>query len=64
MSQDTAILNYLKKGKKLTPLDALHRFGCFRLSARVYDLRGRGHNIVSKTIQVSGKRVSEYSLVS
>ena len=64
MSQDTAILNYLKKGKKLTPLQAVRRLNCLRLSTRVYDLRGRGHNIVSKTIQVSGKRVSEYSLVS
>ena len=63
MSQDTAILNYLKKGKKLTPLQAVWRFNCLRLSARVYDLRRRGHNIVSKTIQVSGKRVAEYSLV-
>lgn len=63
MSQEAAILNYLRKGKKLTPLEALRRFGCFRLSARVYDLRVRGHIIVSKTIQVSGKRVAEYSLV-
>lgn len=64
MSQEAAILNYLRKGKKLTPLEALRRFGCFRLSARVYDLRVRGHIIVSKTIQVSGKRVAEYSLVA
>lgn len=63
MSQEAAILNYLRKGKKLTTLEALRRFGCFRLSARVYDLRVRGHIIVSKTIQVSGKRVAEYSLV-
>ena len=38
MSQNDNILSYLKKGKKLDPMKALKLFGCFRLSARIFDL--------------------------
>ena len=36
---------WLKSGKTLTPLKALHDFGCFRLAARVLELRQAGYNI-------------------
>lgn len=45
MSQKSAILRALKKRQALTPLDALHRWGCFRLAARVAELRQEGHSI-------------------
>lgn len=38
-SQTRRILEYLQEGKSITPLDALNMFGCFRLSARIKDLR-------------------------
>jgi len=38
-SQATQILKWLQSGKRLTPQDALREFGCFRLAARVNDLR-------------------------
>lgn len=59
-SQSDQILEYLQKGYVLTPLDALKRFGCFRLSARIFDLRKRGHNIQNITIQSRGKMYSGY----
>jgi len=63
MSQEKQILHYLKAGHKLTPLEALKRFGCLRLSGRVYDLRRAGHKIVSDIIEVSdGKHVAQYRL--
>lgn len=63
MTQTIEILNHLKSGKSLTPLDALQMFGCFRLGARVYDLKKAGHNIISKMISLpNGKKVAEYSL--
>ena len=46
MSQNKQIADYLNKGKKLTPIDALTKFGCFRLAARIADLRASGMNIV------------------
>lgn len=62
-SQNAKILNWLEKGNKITPLEALNFFGCFRLASRVYDLRERGHNIHKEMIiQPNGKRVAQYSI--
>ena len=62
MSQNKQILNYLLSGKKLTPLTALNKFGCFRLSARILDLRKEGHNITTENVTSKGKTFAEYSL--
>ena len=62
MSQNKQILNYLLSGKKLTPLTALNKFGCFRLSARILDLRKEGHNIITENVTKQGKTFAEYSL--
>jgi len=62
MSQNTQILSYLKQGKKLTPIDALNKFGCFRLSARILDLRKSGHPIITQTITKQGKTFASYSM--
>ena len=35
LSQEEMILQHLKEGKAITSLDALRRFGCFRLSGRI-----------------------------
>lgn len=37
-SQTKQILDYLKQGNKITPLDALRKFGCFRLTSRIWDI--------------------------
>lgn len=61
-SQDQRILDYLLSGGKLTPIDALRKFGCFRLSARIYKIRKK-HRVLSELVKVkSGKVVSEYSI--
>ena len=62
MSQNKQILTYLEKGKKLTPLDALNKFGCFRLSARILDLRKEGYDIISENITKKGKTFAQYSM--
>lgn len=65
-SQNDAILSYLKKHKKITALEALKKFGCFRLAARIYDLRNKGHEIISKNIEILGggepKFIAQYTL--
>ena len=45
MTQKALILKHLLRGMSLTPLEALNRFGCFRLGARIYDLRREGYTI-------------------
>ena len=62
MSQNTQILSYLKQGKKLTPITALNKFGCFRLSARILDLRKQGHQINTENVTKQGKTFAEYSM--
>ena len=59
-SQNQLILQALQEGEKLTPLDALERFGSFRLGARIYDLRQEGWAIKSTLIRKNGKQFSEY----
>ena len=62
-TQDEKILDYLKSGKPITPIDALNMFGCFRLSARIFNLRQDGHNIITKNITSEGKTFAEYHLL-
>lgn len=61
-SQEKAILKHLKKGFVLTPLDALKRFGSFRLGARIYDLKRSGHSISKRMVKKGGAYVAEYSM--
>lgn len=57
------VLEYLKSGKTLTPLDALNSFGCFRLSARIYELKDKGWPIQCERKELdNGKRVGHYSM--
>mgnify|MGYP006285592291 FL=1 len=62
MTQTQNILNYLKSGKRLTPLEALKKFGCLRLAARIADLRGQGHTIWTDYITVKNKTFAAYKL--
>ncbi len=62
-TQNDAILAWMESGKAITPLEALTLFGCFRLSARILELRGEGKCIESRRITTpSGKSVASYSL--
>jgi hypothetical protein len=62
MSQNAMILRHLKRGEWISPLQALRRYGCFRLGARIYDLKKRGIPIV-KAVETDGrKRWARYRL--
>lgn len=64
-SQSSRILTYLRSGKTLTAVEALQRFGCFRLAARVRDLRDEGHQIQATRVELpNGKHVAKYRLSS
>jgi len=62
MNQQTMILNDLKKGKKLTAIAALHKYQCFRLAARIRNLKDVGYPVQSRMVERGGKRVAEYYL--
>jgi hypothetical protein len=63
MSQTAAILGHLQSGQSITALEALELCGCFRLAARIRDLRAAGHSIISVPMRTSsGKTVACYRL--
>ena len=59
-SQTARIKAALLRGETLTPMDALRRFGCFRLGARIWDLRNKqGMDIRTEQFRTkSGKIVA------
>lgn len=68
ISQNKQILNYLQQGNAITQAKAVEIFGCYRLSARIHDLREEGYDIKATTRIVKnryGNSVSfaEYELV-
>lgn len=61
-SQNDEILAWLKSGKSISPLEALEKFGCFRLGGRIFELKQAGHKIVTEMVTKNGKRYASYSL--
>jgi hypothetical protein len=61
-SQAQRILEYLQLGNGITPLEALNLFGCFRLSARIADIKKQGYPVVTEVVSVNSKRVARYHL--
>ena len=53
---------WIMSGKSITPLQALDKFGIFRLGARILELRREWHNIITEIIHKNGKRFAKYTL--
>jgi hypothetical protein len=63
MSQANDILFHMEHHGSITAIDALQEYGCFRLAARINDLRNRGHNIQTEEVSLAnGKTIARYSL--
>ena len=62
-SQTDRILEWMLAGHTITPLEALEKFGSFRLGARIADIRAKGYLVYSEFITLpNGKRVKRYNL--
>lgn len=67
-TQNLQVIDHLTRHQTITPLEALSLYGIFRLGARIWDLRGSGHDITTEIIEVKSrrggkKRVASYRLV-
>jgi len=65
MSQKELIRRHLENGESITPLEALNKYGCFRLGARIWELTHEDRlPIVSEIIEDkdSGKHFAKYYL--
>ena len=64
-SQRERIREFLLAGNLLNPRDAQERFGCWRLGARIWELREEGLPIRTLTVKTrSGKHFAAYALSS
>jgi hypothetical protein len=61
-TQTELILRDLMRGWKITPLQALKRYGSFRLGARIHNLKKQGYPIETEIVNVGGKRVARYRM--
>lgn len=62
-TQNLMVLAHLKTGRELTPIEALKKYGCFRLAARVYELKQAGWPIYCERRPIDNRRtIGVYSL--
>ena len=62
-SQTDLILEWMLAGHTITPLEALERFKCFRLGARIADIKAMGYLVYSEFVTTpSEKKVKQYHL--
>jgi hypothetical protein len=62
-SQTDLILEWMLAGNSITPLEALEKFKCFRLGARIADIKARGYLVYSEFVTTpSEKKVKQYHL--
>jgi hypothetical protein len=61
-SQTGKILDYLLAGNRISPLEALEKFGSFRLSERIREIEAAGYFIEHIPLKIGKKRVMEYRI--
>ena len=54
--------SWLMRGHGITPLQALEKWGCMRLSARIEELRKAGFPIVTEMAKQNGKTFARYRM--
>jgi len=59
-SAKQSIEAWLSRGYKLTPLQALNKWGCMRLAARIAELRKDGMAITTTKVTNNGKTYAQY----
>ena len=63
--QTRKVLNHLTKRKSISPLEALHVYGIYRLSACIYDLRRVGIKIKTNMKKdASGHQYARYEVIA
>ena len=62
-TQKEQIKTYLLSKKSITPLQALNKFGCFRLAAVVFKLKAEGMKILCEIDHKGRKQFAKYKLV-
>lgn len=61
MSQEDKVLAHMRRYGSITPITALEKYGCFRLAARIEEIR-RIHAVNTEMVKHKGKRFARYRL--
>jgi hypothetical protein len=67
VTQASLIIEYLEEFGSITPLEAIRDIGCYRLSARISDIKDMGIPIKTEMVNVKNRRgkysrIARYSL--
>ena len=67
VTQASLIIEYLEEFGSITPLEAIRDIGCYRLSARISDIKDMGVPIKTEMVNVKNRRgkysrIARYSL--
>ena len=64
-TQDLIVLNHLKQHRSITSWEAIQKYRITRLSARIFNLRDKGYDIISiyETNEETGTRYARYTLL-
>ena len=62
MSQNDRILQHLKSGQSITATQAISLFNCYRLAARIDELRKKGHLIETVRLKRDKKSWAVYKI--
>ena len=57
------VLRHMLTVGPITGLEALRLYGCFRLPARIAEIKKAGLIVHKRTININGKRIAEYRVV-
>ena len=62
LSRSQKLLTHLVRGRTINGMQALTKFGIYRLSAVIHNFRKRGFIIETKMIQRNGNKYGVYTL--
>lgn len=62
MSQTSRILSYLRSGHSISAMSASYRFSCWRLAARIREIRNMGITVKTETIKTPTGHYAKYSI--
>jgi hypothetical protein len=64
-NQTKMIKAHLDKGESITAIEALNMFQCFRLAARMHDLKESGYPFMKEMVKLdNGRAIAQYTKVN
>jgi hypothetical protein len=60
MTQTQAIKRHLLRHNSITPMEALRKYRCFRLAARIRDLKDEGFSVLTVRVTRGAKSFAKY----